>query len=118
MSAPNEAAAAAHERGVRTALERLHREDKIDPHDVRAALIDLDLGVPERDVRVRNRPKLFDGVDSYVDRPGSEVGIVFGAGSDAGASACLSGTVSPDGVDLLLTGPYPESGCFPALLGH
>lgn len=109
MSPADEAAAKEKAKKVGPALEKLRRQGRISPKDVRPVL--LSLGFRATDMRVQD-PWSKWNVDHAEKVPGTAYGIWVGK------TACVSGTVSADSVWTEVTGPYPETACIAPPVAH
>ncbi|MFD4624257.1 hypothetical protein [Streptomyces sp. NPDC058475] len=109
MTPADEAAAKEKAKKVKPVLEKLREQGRISPEDVRPALASL--GFRAADLRVQD-PWSTWKVDHAEKVPGSAYGIWVGR------TACISGTVTGDGVWTEVTGPYPETACIAPPVAH
>lgn len=86
---------------IRPALEKLRERGRIEPEDIRPAL--LSLGVPEKEMTVQTPWSPWD------EDPEESWGTAFGI--RVGANGCVTGRVVRDQVWAEVNGPYPETGC-------
>ncbi|MCT2592923.1 hypothetical protein LHJ74_23920 [Streptomyces sp. N2-109] len=108
MTAADEKTARADVERIRPVLEKLRKQGRIDPEEVRPAL--LGLGFRAEDTRVHPpRAEWDNDLMDWVEQPGAMYGV------RVGGSACVTGLVNESQVSAGVNGPYPETGClYPA----
>ncbi|MFF4347609.1 hypothetical protein [Streptomyces sp. NPDC001530] len=109
MTPADEAAAQEKAKKVEPVLEKLRKQGRISPDDVRPALAAL--GFRAADMRVQD-PWSRWNVDHSEKVPGTMYGIWVGK------TACISGMVGEDRVWTEVTGPYPETACITPPVAH
>ncbi|WP_406172406.1 hypothetical protein [Streptomyces sp. NBC_00996] len=109
MTPADEAAAKEQAEKVKPVLEKLRKQGRISPKDVRPALAGL--GFRASDLRVQD-PWSRWNVDHSEKVPGTFYGIWVGK------TACISGAVSEDSVWVEVNGPYPETACIVPPVAH
>ncbi|GGN74158.1 hypothetical protein GCM10011579_052960 [Streptomyces albiflavescens] len=109
MTPADEAAAKEKAEKIKPVLEKLRKQGRISPQDVRPALAGL--GFRAADMRVQD-PWSRWNVDHSEKVPGTFYGIWVGK------TACISGAVSKDTVWVEVNGPYPETACIVPPVAH
>lgn len=93
---------------LRPAVEKLREQGRIEPEDIRPAL--LSLGFRESAMEVQTPWSAWE------EDPEASWGTAFGI--RIGKSGCITGRVVRDRLWVEVNGPYPETGCLYPATGH